>query len=132
MSRDDHDRRRLAYDLWGTFIFALMNSRLASSDRLAHQVLTLGADWSDAAVTVAGHLGVGGSAFYQGHLAEAHQHLTTARALADAHPEEMTDVIYTDLPVSVDSYLAMILSVLGRPDEAAEFCHRSGPGPPTR
>jgi len=125
LSLEDDDRRRLVLGLWGTFVFALMNSRMENSDRLANQVLTLGRDWSDAAVTVAGHLAVGGSAFYQGHLAEAHQHLVDARALVDAHPEQMTDIIYTDLPVSVDIYLGMILSVLGRGGEATECCQRS-------
>jgi tetratricopeptide (TPR) repeat protein len=125
LSLEDHDRRRLVYELWGTFVFALMNGRPENSDRLARRVLALGADWPDVATTVAGHLAVGGSAFYQGRGKEALQHLMEARALADAHPDEMTEIIYTDLSVSVDSYLGMILSVLGRHGDGAAFCQRS-------
>jgi tetratricopeptide (TPR) repeat protein len=108
--------------MWGVFIFALGRADLERAEELALQIAELAAEAPDESFAAAGHLARGGVAFFLGRVGEARRQLEQGKAVCDTTPDlPATQVIYTDLPVSIDGYLAMVLALAGEPATAGEL-----------
>lgn len=112
------DRRAQLRSLWGLLAFLCSLGKFDDSDKLAEQILTMGATWSDPEVSAVGRLGLGGSAVFQGRFEEAKGHLDASRCMVDEENPSLVDLIYTDLIVNIDVFLGLVAAVLDRPDDS--------------
>ncbi len=108
--------------MWGVFIFALGRADLERAEELALQIAEVADEVADQSFAAAGHLARGGVAFFLGDVGEARHQLEQGKAVCDRDLDlPATQVIYTDLPVSIDGYLAMVLSLAGEQAAADEL-----------
>jgi predicted ATPase len=84
LCREDTDAQTLLQVLYGQFIYHQGNSNLAKARELGTDLLTLGQRLQDARALVRGYSAVGRSAFGQGDLAAAREHLERALSIDDA------------------------------------------------
>jgi predicted ATPase len=84
LCREDTDAQTLLQVLYGQFIYHQGNSNLAKARELGTDLLTLGQRLQDARALVRGYSAVGRSAFGQGDLAAAREHLEKALSIDDA------------------------------------------------
>ncbi len=105
--------------LFGLFAFHTTRGESKEPYNLAKQLFDLTQSQDDAALVLVGQLAMGIPKFLLGQLTDARQHLEQALALYDAHSHETLTPIYgQDLGVVALSYLAWVLSYLGRPEQA--------------
>jgi predicted ATPase len=126
LCRDARDTPYLLQVLYGQFLFHQGNGNLAQARRLGEELLALVSQQNEPRALVRGHSAIGRTAFGQGDLAAACQHLEQALAVDDAALREGASSIQGPESRVLDlCYLSWALFIQGRCARALERCRES-------
>ncbi|NOT53291.1 MAG: AAA family ATPase, partial [Deltaproteobacteria bacterium] len=117
---------QLAPVLYGLWIFHLVRGELQTAYEAAEQLLRLGQNTQDPALTMEGHHALGQISYCMGKFASAQEHLEEAITFYDSRPSSSYAIRPVQNPgVMCRGYAAWCLWHLGYPDQALQRVHES-------
>ena len=126
LCRQIGDAPQLFPVLWGLWYFYLVRAELQTARELLPQLLSLAQGAQDSALLLAAHRSLGQNLTFLGELLPARTHLEQGMALYDPQQHRALALLYgQDLKVVCQSWAALVLWLLGYPDQALQTGHEA-------
>ncbi len=124
LCRQIGDAPQLFPVLWGLWYFYVVRAELQTARELLPQLLSLAQRGQDSALLLAAHRSLGQNLTFLGELLPARTHLEQGMALYDPLQHRALALRYgQDLKVVCQSWAALVLWLLGYPDQALQTGH---------
>jgi predicted ATPase len=124
LCRQIGDAPQLFPVLWGLWYFYLVRAELQTAREVLPQLLSLAQRGQDSALLLAAHRSLGQNLTFLGELLPARTHLEQGMALYDPLQHRALALRYgQDLKVVCQSWAALVLWLLGYPDQALQHGH---------
>jgi len=115
------DTSQLFPVLTGLWRFSLLRAELPLARELGEQMLRLAQQAQDTALLLGAHRALGATLLMQGELSLAREHLEQGIALYDPQQHRLLAFVYgTDIGVACQFHAALVLWLLGYPDQALQ------------
>jgi TOMM system kinase/cyclase fusion protein len=126
LCRQIGDAPQLFPVLWGLWYSYLVRAELQTARELLPQLLSLAQSAQDSALLLAAHRSLGQNLTFLGELLPARDHLEQALTLYDPQQHRALALRYgQDLKVVCQSWAALVLWLLGYPDQALQQGHEA-------